>query len=429
LTQDGSFPGRPRGRRARHDNDGPEWSGYDADEQDQREFPDLAPIRPREARTRDGRTQGDWQRQQAGQGGQGGQPAQGGWQSGGGYLADGPGYPSGTTGYPPVGPGGPSGPGGPGGSGGSGGPGGTGPGGGQPWPLERQAPGQQTVNKQAMSQQGSSPQTQAQRPEEDIPDWAEPDSVEAFTARWRRRGLESRGDRRTDRRKHRRLLFGACGAVVVAIAVTVYFLTSGGSGSANLGFGSLVTTFLPGELQSVPNACDTVPNAMLTEFLPGTLKQASPPLNSGSDTQCTWTLDDAPTYRVLEVALVAYSPSALYGNGSATAIAEETFGSSEQGFVKPGAKSGEPTANVTELSGLPGGNDTSAFMATQVFNKNGAIMDVAHVLVRYRNVVVTVVMNGLDQANGKKKYGPVTMGDLSTAAKTVAKEVAGKIVG
>jgi hypothetical protein len=414
LTQDGSFPGRPRGRRARHDNDVPEWSGYDATEQEQREFPDLSPIRPREARTRDGRVQGDWQRQPQPQPGQSGQPGRAGWQSGGGYLADGPGYPAGTPGYPPVGPGGP---------------GGSGRGDGQPWPNDRQAPGQQSMSQQAMSQPGSSPQTQVKQSEEDIPDWAEPDSVEAFSARWHRRGLESRGDRRTDRRKHRRVLIGAGGAVVVVIAVAVYFLTGGGSGSANLGFGSLVTTFLPGELQSVPDACQTVPTAMLSEFLPGTLKEASPPLNSGSDTQCTWTLDSPPTYRVLEVALVAYSPSALYGNGSATAIAEETFGSSEQGFVKPGPKSGEPTANVTELSGMPGGNDTSAFVATQVFTKNGAITDVAHVLVRYRNVVITVVVNGLDQANGTKKYGPVTMGDLSNAAKTVAKEVAGKIVG
>ena len=58
MTQHGSFPGRPRGRRARQDSDVPEWQGYDATPQDQREFPDLAPIRPREARARDGRAQG-----------------------------------------------------------------------------------------------------------------------------------------------------------------------------------------------------------------------------------------------------------------------------------------------------------------------------------------------------------------------------------
>jgi hypothetical protein len=281
-----------------------------------------------------------------------------------------------------------------------------------------------------MSQRGPGPSPRVQEPEENIPDWAEPDSVEAFSSRWHLRGLDSRGDRRSDRRKRRRVLIGAGGAAAVVIAVAVYFLIGSGSGgSANLGFGSLVTTFLPGELQTVPNACDTVPTAMLSEFLPGTLKQASPPLNTGANTECTWTLDSPPTYRVLQVQLVAYSPSALYGNGSATVVAEENYASSEQGFAKPGPKSGEPSATVTELSGMPGGSDTSAFEATQVFSRNGATTDVADVLVRYRNVVVTVVVDGLDQASGAKKYGPVAMSDLSTAAKTVAREVAGKIVG
>jgi len=74
LTQHGSFPGRPRGRRARQESDVPEWQGYDATPQDQREFPDLAPIRPREARTRDGRGQGGQQGQAAQPGGYGGYP-------------------------------------------------------------------------------------------------------------------------------------------------------------------------------------------------------------------------------------------------------------------------------------------------------------------------------------------------------------------
>jgi hypothetical protein len=412
VTHDGSFPGRPRGRRARQDNDVPERSGYNATGQEQREFPDLSPIRPREARTRDGRAQDGWQGQPP--------PGPGGWQPGGqsgaGYLTDGAGYPAGTPGYPPVG-----------------------PGGGQQWPQDQraqdqqaqgqQAQGQQAQGQQAMSQPVVSQSPRAQRPEEDIPDWAEPDSVEAFSARWHRRGLDSRGDRRSGRRQHRRLLFGIGGAAVLAIAATVYFLIGGKSSSANLGFGSLVTTFLPGELQSVPNACDTVPNGMLSEYLPGPLKQAAPPLNSGASTECTWTLDHPPTYRVLQAQLVAYAPSALYGNGSATVVAAQTYQAFEENFVKPAANSGQPPAAVTDLSGMPGGKDTSAFVATQVFKRNGATTDVAHVLVRYRNVIVTVVVNGLDQANGAKKYGPVTMSDLTAAAQTVAKEVASKVVG
>ena len=57
MTQHGSFPGRPRGRRARPYNDVPGWAGFDAVPEDQREFPDLAPIRGRDARARDGRVQ------------------------------------------------------------------------------------------------------------------------------------------------------------------------------------------------------------------------------------------------------------------------------------------------------------------------------------------------------------------------------------
>ena len=95
MTQPGSFPGRPRGRRARHEADVPEGEGYAATPPDEREFPDLPPIRPSQARARDARGQGDWRGQPAQPGqygpqGQGGQPAQGGY--GAGYPAGGPGY-------------------------------------------------------------------------------------------------------------------------------------------------------------------------------------------------------------------------------------------------------------------------------------------------------------------------------------------------
>jgi hypothetical protein len=198
-----------------------------------------------------------------------------------------------------------------------------------------------------------------------------------------------------------------------------------------------VTQFLPGEVQSVPDACNTVPSATLSQFLPGTTKQAAPPLNSGTDTECTWTLDNAPTYRVLEVQIVAYTPSALVanpngtglvpaGNGSATYAAEASLASSEYTLETPAAKSGQSKATITSLSGMPGGNDTSAFSATQV-NNNGHT-DVATVYVRYRNVIITTVVQGLNQTTSSKKYGPVSMSDLTTAATTVARQVAAKIV-
>jgi hypothetical protein len=415
VTQHGSFPGRPRGRRARQDNDVPDRQGYDATPQDQREFPDLAPIRPRGARERDGRVQG----------GQQGQPGgYGGYQGGGG-----PGYPQG--GQAPAG-------GGYGGQygggyqgGGYGGPGqapqtGQTRGGQVPWPdlREPQPPQQHPVQQPpAPPQEEPAPRRQA----DEAPSWAEPDSVEAFSERWHRRGLESRDEQRSGRRKRRRLLIAGGAVVALAIAVVIY-LMSGGPGAANLGFGNFVTNFLPGELQQVPDPCTTVPAATLNQYLPGTRKQAAPPLNSGANTQCTWTLDNPPTYRVLEVQLQAYSPSGLAsGNGSATFAAEDAYQSFENGYAKPGPKSDQPKATVTDLSGMPGGNQTSAFQATQVFNRGGAVTDVANVYVRYRNVIITVVVDGLDQSTGGKKYGPVSMSDLTAAANTVAKEMASQI--
>ena len=478
MSQDGSFPGRPRGRRARHDNDAPPWQGYDATPPDEREFPDLSPIRPRDARSLDGGPHGDWASQQPGWPGQQEQPGEQG-QSGrqqGRYPAGG-GYPVGDSGYPGDGRGYQGGAGGyqgaaagyPGGTGGYPGgaagyplaspgqapadlfgtgpsatgtgpfgadrtgtgtdPFGTGQAGAQPWPQGHSAAfGQAGPAKPGQAPAGQTYAPRAQQSEEDLPDWAEPDSVEAFSERWRRRGLDSREDRRSDRRKQRRLLFAGGGAAVVVIAVAVYFLVGGGS-SATPGFGNLITSFLPGELQQVPDACDTVPSALLNQYLNGTRKVAAPPLNTGADTQCTWTLDNPPTYRVLEVQIEAYSPSALYGNGSATDAAELNYESFQQSYAKPGPKSGEPVAAITDLSGMPGGAQTSAFQATQVFNREGAKTDVANVLVRYRNVIITVVVDGLDQATGKKTYGPVSMSDLTAAAQSVAKQVAGTVVG
>ena len=429
MTQHGSFPGRPHGRRARHQADVPEGGEYAAGP-DEREFPDLSPIRPSQARFRDAGFQNDWAEEQAPLD-QYGQPGRGYGQSGPGQApwAD-QDWPSPATGGQPMAqqpqarhaspP--------------------SGPAEQPPQPSLSEPSLAQPSMTQAQSSQAQWAGGQQAKQEEDVPSWAEPDSVEAFSARWHRRGLDSRGDRRSSRRSRRRLLIAGGGVAAVAIAVGVYFLTSGKSNnSANLGLGSLVTQFLPGELQSVPNACQTVPSATLSQYLPGSPKQAAPPLNSGTNSQCSWTLDNPPTYRVLEVQLEAYTPSALVansngtglvpaGNGSATYAAEAALASYDYNLVHPAAKSGQPAATVADLTGLPGGNDTSAFSATQVFERAGTTTKEATVYVRYRNVIVIAVIEGLDRTSGGKKYGPVTMSDLSAAAKTVARQVTSQIV-
>lgn len=382
MTQHGSFPGRPRGRRARPSNDVPEWAGYDTVPEDQREFPDLAPIRGRDARARDGRVQG---------GGVQGGDVQGG-------------YGQGVSGQPPWQD--------------------------QPWPPS-QAPGQPAQGPAQPVQGPAQPAQAPGQPAQPAADWADSDDSDpmaAFSARWHRRGSESRGEQRASRRQRRRLLVAGGAAAAVVIAVAVYFLTGSNSNSANLGLGNLVTSFLPGELQQVPNACTSVPNATLSQYLPGQLKMAAPPLNTGAQSSCTWTLDKPPLYRVLEVATQAYSPSGLAtGTGSATFAAEDAYDEFLSAKQNPGPRSGQPKATVTDLSGMPGGNDTSAFEATQVFHDNGAITDVVTVVVRYRNVIVTVVMNGLDHSN-KGNYGPESMSVLSSAIQTVARQATGELV-
>ncbi|HLH83590.1 MAG TPA: hypothetical protein VKV38_10025 [Trebonia sp.] len=358
----------------------PEWAGYDAVPQDQREFPGLTPVRGREARARDGRVQDS--------------------RAPDGYPPAGPGYPPGGPRQPGQGQ----------------------PGQGQP---HQGQPGQGRPGQAPWQGQAWPPSQGPARPGGEDPVGEDP--VEAFAERWRRRGIDPREDQRAGRRKRRRLLV-AGGVVAVVIAVAVYFFTGGNGGSANLGLGSLVTTFLPGELQQVPNACTSVPGATLARYLPGQLKMAAPPLNAGANSQCTWTLDKAPLYRVLEVNMQAYSPSGLAsGDGSATFAAEDAYAELETAKQNPGPRSGQPKATVTDLPGMPGGADTSAFEAAQVFDNSGAVTDVATVVVRYRNVIVTVVMNGLDHAN-KGNYGPVSPSLLSSAAQTVARQVTGELV-
>lgn len=246
--------------------------------------------------------------------------------------------------------------------------------------------------------------------------------MEAFSERWHRRGHEGPGVRR----KRQRLYLAGGGVAAVVIAVVVYFLTAGGGGATDTGLGSLVTTFLPGELQQVPNACTSVPSATLGSYLPGQRKEASPPLNSGAQSQCTWTLDNAPKYRVLEVSMTAYSPSGLAsGNGSATFAAEDAYAEAQTAKEKPGPKSGQPPATVAAVPNL----GSSAFAATQVFTANGAVMDMATVYVRYRNVMIQVVLNGMDHSSGAKQYGPVSKSTLLSQAQSVARQVTAKVTG
>ena len=220
-------------------------------------------------------------------------------------------------------------------------------------------------------------------------------------------------------RRRRRWYYLAGGAVVVVGAVlAVVLLTGGRPGPASVTPGELITTFQPGELRQVPNACHVVPAATVAQYLPGTPKLASPLAVSGSSASaCNWTVDQPPVYRLMQVNLTAYAPNGLAsGNGSATRAATDAYNQALQELQAPPKHSPSSRATVQALSGF--GNQ--AFSALQVFHVGGAVTDVTTVMVRYHNVTVTVKLNGLERSN-KGNYGPVSKTQLAAAAMAFAR--------
>ena len=300
---------------------------------------------------------------------------------------------------------------------------------------QAQAPGRQAQQQAGRGRYDQRPQQSRRHggghQDDETPSWAEPDSLEEFSERWERRGREARQDEeRAGQRKRRRLLIAGGIVAAAAIAVSVD-LVSGGPGAANLGFGGFVQNFLPGELQQVPNPCTTVSAATLSQDLPGKPVEAEPPENSGLTTECTWTLDSPAThtYRVLDVQFQAYQPSGLAsGNGSATFAADDAFATLEDGYAKPAKQAGLVSSKATDLSGMPGGSSTSAFQATQVFDRGNSITeDMAYNYVRYRNVIIRVLVQGNNQMADGRTYA-TSMGTLTPIANTVATEMASQIV-
>ena len=220
-------------------------------------------------------------------------------------------------------------------------------------------------------------------------------------------------------RRRRRWYYLAGGAVVVVGAVLAVVLLAGGRpGPASVTPGELITTFQPGELQQVPNACHAVPAATVAQYLPGTPKVASPlAVNGSAASACNWTVDQPPVYRLMQVNLTAYAPNGLAsGNGSATRAATDAYGQALLALQAPPKGSPAARATVQVLSGF----GDQAFSALQVFHVGGAVTDVATVIVRYHNVVVAVTLNGLEHSN-KGNYGPVSKTQLAAAAMAFAR--------
>jgi len=260
------------------------------------------------------------------------------------------------------------------------------------------------------------------------------DELDAQWAQWRPddgpvpppRPRESGGRalRAAARRRRRWHYLGGAVVVVVGAVLAVVLLVGGRPGPAPVTPGALITTFQPGELRQVPNACHVVPAGTVRQYLPGTPKVAAPLSVDGSAASaCNWTVDQPPLYRLMQVSLTAYAPNGLAsGNGSATRAATDAYDQALQDLQTPPKGSPAAQATVRVLSGF--GNQ--AFSALQVFHVGGAVTDVATVMVRYRNVVVAVTLNGLEHSN-KGNYGPVSKTQLAAAAMAFAQAAVGSL--
>jgi hypothetical protein len=231
------------------------------------------------------------------------------------------------------------------------------------------------------------------------------------------RGRGRRAAAARARKSRRRLI--AAGVVVVVVAVVVLgvlgdlpFQSKPAPAPSNSG---LVTKFQRGEFRSVPNACDTVSSATLSQYLPGKVAEVSQALGSSAQSQCTWTLDARPNFRVLSVTSQAYSPSLLAsGDGSATFSAIDAYSQQLQTLQHPLKSTKAPKAQLGVVVGL----GQTAFSALQVF-RIGNTTDEVTVVARERNVLITVTMQGQERGGG---FGPVPVATLRAAALAAAHE-------
>jgi len=281
-------------------------------------------------------------------------------------------------------------------------------------------------------------------PEADVPPWAGPTGIEPIRPARRTsrpplldepavepaytdepdqdgasrggRSIRSRSAAGRRRRSRRRLWYaGTVTLVIAVIAGAAYYFGRPGPRPGS----DIVTTLQGGEYRTVPNACRVLPAAMLSQYLSGTGKSIQP-YNQLDQSQCTYTVDAKPTFRLLNLTVQAYQPypGLIPGNGSATANAIYNYSQQQQQLAKPPKHTPQPPATIVPVSGL--GNQ--ALSAVQIF-RTGSITDRVTVLVRYRNVLITAYLEG--QVSGG--FGPVSISSLQAGALGAARAMLAKV--
>jgi hypothetical protein len=231
------------------------------------------------------------------------------------------------------------------------------------------------------------------------------------------RGLSRRRGRAaaTRLRKSRQRVYRWAG-----MAIVIVLLAAGGVwlfGRSTPAPAPWVTKLLAGEYKSVPNACSAVSASALNAYLPASGRTQRVSVGTGTDSQCSYSFDRQPTFLVLEVSIQAFQPFAAAGNnGSATANAQLDFVTARQALARPPRKSPLPPATITPLAGL----GERAFTAIQHEHVSGIGTDVLTIVIRQRNVLITVSCSGQESGHG---FGPVPDAALTGCARAAAGSV------
>jgi hypothetical protein len=210
------------------------------------------------------------------------------------------------------------------------------------------------------------------------------------------------------------LILGAGAVAAALVAIVVMLLVSGPAPTRHAGY---VTTLQPGEFRAVPGACHVVSAATLSRDLAGVTRPKITRASPGAlQSQCGFTADARPVFRVLQVSVQAFHPSLLApGNGSATANATASYLQDQRQLASPPKRSHQPRAVISPVRGL----GQAAFTALQVFRTGADTTYLVTVEARDRNALVTITLDGLDSG----QYGPVSVTQLQAAALATARGV------
>ena len=233
-----------------------------------------------------------------------------------------------------------------------------------------------------------------------------------------RRPRRSRAAATRRRKSKRRLVTWGGTAIVILILVGVGFVLFQ---SARAEAPVRDATTSRASSRSVPDACKVVGAAALHQIMGGTPK-VTQPQSDAALSQCAFTVDAKPTFRVLQLNVQAYNASLTVpvGDGSATANAKYTIAEQRRLLAHPPKHTPQPPAAITPVTGL----GDEAFSAVQVFHTR-SVVDLVTVWARYRNVLITAVFQG--QASGG--FGPVTVSELRSGALAAARAALTQVKG